>query len=68
MAKTEKNEHNKGSVSNPCIRHCCLDDNDICLGCYRSLPEILKWSVSTEQERRNILKHSQKRKQKHTQK
>ncbi|MBT2912746.1 DUF1289 domain-containing protein, partial [Vibrio anguillarum] len=23
----------------PCIRQCCLDEMDICLGCFRSLNE-----------------------------
>jgi predicted Fe-S protein YdhL (DUF1289 family) len=27
----------------PCIRHCCLDEKDICLGCRRTLDEILNW-------------------------
>jgi len=27
----------------PCVRNCCLDDSQICLGCGRSLPEILEW-------------------------
>lgn len=29
--------------SSPCVRNCCLDDNKVCLGCGRSLPEILEW-------------------------
>ena len=28
------------SVESPCIRHCTLDDADICLGCGRTLDEI----------------------------
>lgn len=39
----------------PCIRHCCLDDNDICIGCYRSLTEILKWSGASDETKLNIL-------------
>lgn len=27
----------------PCQRNCCLDQDDICLGCGRSLTEICGW-------------------------
>ncbi|EKO3688429.1 DUF1289 domain-containing protein [Vibrio metschnikovii] len=48
--KTES-EHPKS----PCNRHCCLDENDICLGCFRTLNDILKWQSSTIAERIEIL-------------
>jgi predicted Fe-S protein YdhL (DUF1289 family) len=44
-----------GSVDTPCVRNCCVDENDICVGCYRSLSEIVGWSESTEHEKREIL-------------
>jgi hypothetical protein len=44
-----------GGVPSPCVRNCCLDENDICLGCYRSLSEILRWSEATEADRSEIL-------------
>lgn len=44
-----------GEIESPCIRNCCLDDNDICLGCFRSLDEILSWSASTLEEKQKIL-------------
>lgn len=28
---------------NLCIRNCCLDEQKICMGCGRSLAEILEW-------------------------
>lgn len=31
-------------IESPCIRNCCLNDDDICVGCYRSLAEITCWS------------------------
>ncbi|WP_076498348.1 DUF1289 domain-containing protein [Shewanella morhuae] len=34
----------------PCIRNCCLDQQDICLGCFRHLDEILAWRVMSEAE------------------
>jgi uncharacterized protein len=44
-----------GSVPTPCVRNCCLDDADICLGCYRSLSEIVGWSAASDQERMDVL-------------
>jgi len=42
-------------VPSPCVRQCCLDEHDICLGCYRSLDEIRRWSAARPEEKRAIL-------------
>lgn len=42
-------------IANPCIRNCCLDDQDICIGCGRSLTEILGWNDASPAERQAIL-------------
>jgi len=44
-----------GKVPTPCVRNCCLDEKDVCMGCYRSLAEILAWSQANEDEKREIL-------------
>ena len=31
------------AVNSPCVRNCCLDEKKVCMGCGRSLPEILEW-------------------------
>lgn len=43
------------TVESPCIRNCCLDDNDICVGCYRTLAEITRWSVVNESTKMEIV-------------
>ncbi|HZN27208.1 MAG TPA: DUF1289 domain-containing protein [Burkholderiales bacterium] len=43
------------TVPSPCIRNCCLDADDICLGCYRSLREICAWSEAGDDEKMEIL-------------
>lgn len=43
------------AIASPCIRNCCLDDNDVCLGCYRSLDEITGWSAMDEAQREACL-------------
>ena len=42
-------------VPSPCIRECCLDQNNICIGCHRSLREICDWSDSSDPQRLEIL-------------
>jgi predicted Fe-S protein YdhL (DUF1289 family) len=42
-------------VKSPCIRQCCLDQQDVCLGCYRSLQEILDWAAGSDDEKRRVL-------------
>ncbi|MFP6848242.1 MAG: DUF1289 domain-containing protein [Pseudomonas sp.] len=42
---SSKNSEAAGEpVVSPCRRQCCLDDQDVCLGCGRTLQEILDWS------------------------
>jgi predicted Fe-S protein YdhL (DUF1289 family) len=43
------------NVESPCVRNCCLDENDVCLGCHRTLQEICGWSTSSEAVKREIL-------------
>lgn len=42
-------------VASPCVRNCCLDERDVCLGCGRSLDEIRIWSEADDAERLRIL-------------
>ena len=45
----------------PCVRNCCLDKDDYCLGCNRHLSEITYWREYSETERRDILMRCEKR-------
>ena len=45
----------QNGIASPCVRNCCLNQNDICLGCFRSFDEICRWSQADEQTRRQIL-------------
>ncbi|PCK10033.1 MAG: DUF1289 domain-containing protein [Alteromonadaceae bacterium] len=47
----------------PCIRNCCLDDDDICLGCFRHLEEIKDWSNASIAEQQQILERATHRKE-----
>ncbi len=49
-------------VESPCVRNCCLDDNDICWGCFRSLAEITQWTLVDEKTQQEFLKNCLERK------
>ncbi len=49
------------TVKSPCVRNCCLDGNDICMGCCRSLSEILAWGNASDEQRAAILSSAKKR-------
>lgn len=51
----------------PCIRNCCLNEDDICLGCFRHLNEITGWREFSETEQHNILIKCKHRKQSNNQ-
>lgn len=42
-------------VQSPCVRNCCLNEADICLGCFRSLEEITRWSLADDETKKLIL-------------
>ncbi|MCJ8294515.1 MAG: DUF1289 domain-containing protein [Colwellia sp.] len=56
------NNIKKISLTNsPCVRNCCLDGDDICLGCFRHIDEIVAWRSYSEQDKQQIVVLSQQR-------
>ncbi|WP_415225661.1 DUF1289 domain-containing protein [Psychromonas sp.] len=52
-------------IGSPCIRHCTLNKEDICIGCFRSLTEILHWREADDAQKKQILSFAQERQAKH---
>ena len=50
------------SIESPCVRNCCLDDSDICLGCFRHLNEITSWSGFDDEQKKQVLTLATQRK------
>ena len=48
-------------VVSPCIRNCCLDKQDVCVGCFRTLQQIIDWTRLTQIEKRQVLQECAKR-------
>jgi predicted Fe-S protein YdhL (DUF1289 family) len=50
------------NILSPCVRNCCLDEDDICLGCFRSIDEIIQWSDATALQKLEIITRANARK------
>ena len=55
-------------IPSPCVNNCCLNEEDICLGCFRSLDEMLAWGAASNAQRQAILDMTLHRKKGHKKK
>lgn len=55
-------------IQSPCSNNCCLDPDDICLGCFRSVEEIMQWASTdtSSQQKQQILINAKQRKEART--
>lgn len=49
-------------TQSPCVRNCCLDKEDFCVGCSRHINEIVGWNKLSEQEKARIIRLCKSRK------
>ena len=47
----------------PCISVCLLDEANICVGCFRSADEITDWFMASAEQKREILRRTQQRRE-----
>jgi predicted Fe-S protein YdhL (DUF1289 family) len=40
-----------------------LDDDDICMGCYRSAAEVTDWFMASDEQKRDVLRKARERMQ-----
>lgn len=59
MSKIEKNV--LGMVKSPCVAVCALDENDVCIGCYRTGDEIMHWGTMDNNEKIKVLENVSER-------
>ena len=52
-------------VASPCVSLCALDDDDLCVGCFRTLKEITDWSDYSEDKKRAVVIESRQRMKNH---
>ena len=52
-------------IGKPCIKKCCLNEDNVCLGCFRTFDDMLQWNKANIEEKTLMLKKAQKRKKEH---
>lgn len=52
-------------VASPCVRNCCLNEQDICLGCFRHMDEIMAWQKLNVRAKKEVLNQCLKRQELH---
>ena len=53
------------TVEKPCIRNCCLNEEDVCLGCFRTYDDMLVWRSLSYDEKVRLLEKAKERKKAH---
>ena len=48
-------------LASPCVRNCCLDDDNVCMGCGRTLHEIVAWGTASDDDKTATLTRSRER-------
>ena len=51
-------------VKSPCIEVCSLNNEDVCIGCYRTAEEIIEWFSAHNERKREILSEIDQRRSK----
>ncbi|MDD2527948.1 MAG: DUF1289 domain-containing protein [Lentimicrobium sp.] len=54
---------NNNTPKSPCKMVCRLDENGMCVGCFRNLDEIANWAIMTKEEKFDVLRKSHLRMQ-----
>ena len=49
------------SLNSPCINICELNDQDVCIGCYRTITEIAHWNQYGDLQKKEVYLASRER-------
>lgn len=42
-------------IESPCVRNCTLNKEKVCIGCWRTLDEIMAWGKASEEVKKEII-------------
>ncbi|RRS03776.1 DUF1289 domain-containing protein [Aquabacterium soli] len=51
------------TVASPCVRRCTLDQDDVCIGCGRTLDDIRQWGTMSDAQRGECVARAAQRRQ-----
>jgi len=49
-------------INKPCIKRCSLNKEEICLGCFRTFNDMLRWNKASIEEKYEMLNMAEERK------
>ena len=61
MIASPMNTPPQDPLASPCVRNCCLDEDNVCMGCGRALQEIVQWGTASDADKAAILARSRER-------
>lgn len=53
-----------GIVPSPCVSICSMNEEELCIGCYRTAKEIREWLLMEDDERMDVIAKSAERSRK----
>ncbi len=63
MKMNPENSKNQHHTESPCRKVCRLDEDGMCVGCFRMLDEIANWQIMNSQERGDVVRKAHLRMQ-----
>jgi len=55
MAKQAVKSPSGSETPSPCVQVCELDSDFVCIGCRRTIDEVLKWPEYTDEQKKKVL-------------
>ena len=55
-------------TASPCVRNCCLGEDNVCLGCFRHVDEIMQWRELTDHQKQAVIVLTAERREIHRRK
>ena len=55
-------------INRPCVKRCSLNEEEICLGCFRTFNDMVRWNKASVEEKQEMLNSAKKRKMEHAKK
>ena len=52
------------NIHKPCMKKCCLNEDDICLGCFRTFNDMLMWNKASIEDKEIMLQKAGMRRKK----
>lgn len=53
------------NINKPCIKKCSLNEEDVCLGCFRTFDDMIIWNKANQEEKTKMIKIAEQRKKEH---